>query len=691
MKLKPPRKRLTLAIRINILFFVVFVAFMVLILQLGYLTIVNQDKFQAEIDKTNAIVVEEPAPRGFMYDRNGNLVVGNQPVYSITYVKEPGTTTEDMLETAEELSQYIVMDTSDLSEQDKKDYWLITHPEEASALITEEEQSLDSSEQYQLQLERVPMDEINSMTEEELEVAAIFLEFNAGHEMSPTTVKNENVTVEEIAQVNEHLDDMPGVNVTVDWNRYYPYGDTLKTVFGTVSSEEEGVPAELSEYYLAKGYSLNDRVGKSFLEYQYEDLLAGQPKTTVYTQDKSGNVISEEVVSEGSRGYDLVLTIDMELQQQVEQIVTDALLKYGGGANKWLDRAFIVMMDPYTGEIYCMVGKKLVTDPETGEETVEDYATGTYQTAYAAGSVVKGATVLTGYSTGAIEIGTTFYDTPWHIKDTPEKSSWKNMGYVDEVEALKMSSNVYMFNIAVEIGGGEYVEGEPLTINDEAYDIMRNSFAQFGLGVKTGIDLPGEQTGYKGTPSNPGHLLDFSIGQFDTYTTMQLAQYASTIANGGYRVQPHLLKSVHEPVYEAGEIGPMVYEFETNVYNKIDNTTEEIERVQEGFRQCTQEPGGTAYSYFGDAYYKPAGKTGTAQAFWDGEGSSEIPIDDRETYNISFVSYAPYDAPQVAMAVLVPWAYQPGSDGHKMQLEIAQKSYEAFFSMYPVYPGEEGQ
>lgn len=105
----------------------------------------------------------------------------------------------------------------------------------------------------------------------------------------------------------------------MDWDRKYPYGNTLRGILGSVSTPEEGLPKELTDDYLSKGYSRNDRVGKSYLELQYENVLRGKRKVR-YTTDKSGAIIDSEVVNEGSRGDDLVLTIDIKLQQKLNHI-----------------------------------------------------------------------------------------------------------------------------------------------------------------------------------------------------------------------------------------------------------------------------------------------------------------------------------------------------------------------------------
>ena len=163
------------------------------------------------------------------------------------------------------------------------------------------------------------------------------------------------------------------------------------------------------------------------------------------------------------------------------------------------------------------------------------------------------------------------------------------MGVVDDISALKYSSNVYQFLTAINVGNGNYIYDKPLEINTDAFDTYRNTFAQFGLGVLTGIDLPNESLGYKGTSLLSGHLLDFSIGQYDTYTPIELSQYINTIANGGYRIKPHLLKAVYSPTKDG--LTDLLYEVEPVVLNKVSTSLEYLNRVREGFREVMN--GGT--------------------------------------------------------------------------------------------------
>ncbi|TDL93128.1 penicillin-binding protein 2 [Vibrio vulnificus] len=682
---KKKKKKTHVPFRLNILFFLVFVLFSALILRLGVVQIVYGDDYRREIERTEEVTVNNSVPRGKMYDRNLKLMVDNQPLDAITYTRKQGTKQTEMVETAEKLAKLIEKETDKVTERDKKDFWILNNPKLAEKKITDkerkkvEEGEMEESDLYKLQLDRITEKEMD-LTEKDLEVLAIYREFASGYALTPQIVKNKEVTKEEFAKVSENLDSLPGVDISTDWDRFYTYNKTLKSVLGKVSSSEEGLPSESLNYYLARDYSRNDRVGKSYIEMQYEDILQGQKAKVRNVTDKSGNVVDSEVVTEGSRGKDLILTVDMDLQLATEEIIEKQLIaKKKMGNTKFLDRAFVVMMDPDTGEVLTMAGKKYEKDPKTGKSSIEDFALGNITTSYTMGSSVKGATVLTGYQQGAIQPGTYFYDTKLKIKGTKEKGSYSNFGNINDLTALKVSSNVYMFRTAINIAGAKYVPNEPLNISSSAFSTMRNSFAQFGLGVRTGIDLPNEMSGFKGSETSPGKLLDLAIGQYDTYTPMQLVQYVSAIANGGNRMKPHMVKEIRDPVDNNEELGPVAEDVSPTVLNRLEMKEEWIERVQSGFEKVSMEQGGTAYTYFGNKSYTVAAKTGTAQAFYDGPNRADY-SEPQDTMNITLVGYAPAKNPEVAFAVVVPWAYQ-GHSGHSMSKEIGEEIMDKYFEL----------
>lgn len=678
------KEKSPISMRINMLFFLVFLLFSLLILRLGIVQIVHGEDYQREIDRKDDITINNPVPRGRIVDRNLAIIVDNEARKAITYTNE-GHNQEEKLRIAENLAKLIDKKTDRVRLRDKKDFWIMKNPKLADKLITNEEKllykqkKLSQNELYRLKLDRITETELNQLTEEDLEVLAILRLLNLGSKFSPQIVKNEEVTPEEFALVSEHLEDLPGINTTIDWERSYRFDQTLRTVLGSVSSSEEGLPADQLNDFLSRGYTMNDRVGKSYLESQYEDVLHGREEKVVHITDKKGHLISTEVKDEGNRGKDLILSIDMELQQKVDKIIEKELLAAKNSpGTKLLDRAYVVLMDPFTGEVLSMSGKRLVKDEKTGERKMIDDALGTITTTYSVGSAVKGATILTGFKTGAIKPNTYFDDKGLKIKATPLKASYAYLGFLNEVDALKKSSNVYMFHTAIKMGKGQYEYNKPLNLDSAAFETIRNSFASFGLGVRTGIDLPNEQSGYKGASRLPGYALDLVIGQYDTYSTMQLAQYVSAIANGGFRMQPRVVKEIFEPETSLDQIGTVYHEFEPNVLNTIDVKEEWLNRVQLGFKKALTEAGGTGVNFFGDAPYSPAGKTGTAEAFYDGPLRGNYGKVPPEVLNLSLVAYAPYKNPEVAMAVVVPWAYQ-GKKDHKANLKIGRKVMDAYF------------
>lgn len=663
--------------------------FSAVIVRLGYVQIVRGEEYKNEVERKENSTISNPVPRGKIFDRYGRAVVDNAAVRTITFTKMKGSTAEARLETAKKLADLIEVPTDKLTDRDKKDYWLAIHKEEAKEKITNKDRQefkdkkIDDKELDERQRNRVTEEEVNQLSAKDLEILAIKSKMDGGYAMTPQVIKKD-ATEEEYAIISENLAALPGVDTNVDWDRKYVYDDLFRSVLGGVSTSDEGLPRERLDYYLVRDYNRNERVGKSYLEQQYEDSLHGTKAEVKNITDKNGNILETINVSKGQSGNDLNLTIDMELQKRVEEIITKSLLKYKGG-QPLLDRAFVVMMNPKNGEVLSMAGKQLVN--ENGETKVQDFALGTMTSSYPMGSTVKGATILTGYQTGAIQPGSVQLDEPIVLKGPLKKSSWKTMGYINDLTALKMSSNVYMFKTAMNIAGVPYVRGGTLDIQQKSYDTMRYYFGQFGLGVKTGIDLPNETAGQRGrTDKMPGFLLDLSIGQYDTYTPLQLAQYVSTIANGGYRMQPQVVKEIRQPAAKQDEVGKVVHSMEPKVLNRVDMPESQIKRVQEGFRQVFNDSGGTATKYFTGAPYKAAGKTGTAQTVYGGdkEIGRNAKGERKETYNLTLVGYAPFEDPEVAFSVVVPWVDdKSGINGY-----ISRDIMDAYFDLKKIENGE---
>lgn len=653
--------RNTMNKRISFIFGIIVFIFAIIVLRLGYLQIAQGSHYKQLIKNSENLTINEAVPRGRILDRNGKVLVDNASKKAITYARGRKTSQSEVLKTAEKLSKLIKMDTDKITDRDKQDYWIQLHPNKAKSLMKNEQVLLDdgniTQDEYDDALyKKVGKNQINSLNDKDLQILAIYREMMSGSALDPQTIKNEDVSDEEYAAVSQKLSDMPGVNTTMDWDRKYPYGDTLRGIFGDVSTTKEGIPKELTEQYLAKGYSRNDRVGKSYLEYQYDDILKGKKKEMKYTTDKSGEVIDSKVINPGSRGDDLVLSIDVDLQKKTEEYLEKQISKLRSEGAKDMDNALIVVQNPNNGDILAMAGKQI---DKNGDLT--DYDIGTFTSQYAVGSSVKGGTLLAGYQNNAIKVGEEMIDEPLKFAGGLTKHSYFNQDgkvRIDDKEALMHSSNVYMFKTALKLAGSPYTPNMSLPTDiTSAGQKLRKGLNQVGLGVKTGIDLPNETNGQiEPLTDNPGNYLDLAIGQYDTYTPMQLSQYVSTIGNNGYRVQPHVGLEIRKATNKE-TLGPVKEKVKGQVLNKVNNTQNEVNEVQEGFKMAFNEKDGTGYQSFKDTEVPSAGKTGTAEVFQDGE----------PRVNSTYIGYAPIKNPQLAFSIVytnqpVPEPWLNGGD-----------------------------
>lgn len=663
--------------RYNILIIVICVIMIFLSVNLFIIQVVKHEFYVEKVEKLSQnIVTSTSTPRGRIYDRNGKIIVDNEAVKVIYYKKPSGITTKEEIELAYKVADMISLDYK-LSEKELKKFWILNNKEEANKLITDEEwqlleeRKLTDTDIENLKLERID-EQLDNLEEKDKKAAYIYYLMNKGYSYDEKVIKKEDVTDKEYAIIAENVNNLKGFDVRLDWNRVYPYGDVFKTILGSVSTNETGIPYELKDYYLNLGYSLNDRVGISYLEYQYESILKGEK--TVYQILDDG---TRKIIDEGSRGNDIVLTIDIELQKEIEKILEEEVLKGKEYPNtKYYNRSFVIISDPNTGEILAMAGKQVVE--EDGKYKVYDYTPGIVTTPVTAGSIVKGASHAVGYKTGSIVLDARIQDKCIKIADTPLKCSWTNLGSVDDITALKYSSNVFQFLTAIKVGGGNYQYNEKININPNAFDIYRNTFKEFGLGVKTGIDLPIESLGYTSDSTLPGHLLDFSIGQFDTYTPIQLSQYINTIANGGYRIKPNLLKAVYSPTKDG--LTDLLYEVKPTVLNKITLEDKYLDRIKQGFREVMLTSG-TGVGYI-DYKYNAAGKTGTSESFIDSDGDGKI---DKETISNTFGAYAPYDNPKVSFVVVSPDVFYQESNSTaraSINKNITNRISSKYFELY---------
>jgi len=466
-------------------------------------------------------------------------------------------------------------------------------------------------------------------------------------------VIKENISSDEYATL--FALNLKGVILDIKWERIYK-SDYFKSLLGQVGK----ISVEKKEYYLNKGYNLNDTVGISFIEEAYEDILREIKNKYYLKNDKY------VLLESGRKGNDIYLTIDIKLQEKVEKILEEEIKKAKKEKNtEYYDHSFVIVSNPENGEILAMAGKKI------SNNTFIDITPEILTTTIQGGSAVKGASNIVGYETGALKIGEKRSDYCIKLKNLEAKCSYKNLGVLDDLTALKYSSNSYQYQTAIKLGEGNYKYNKNLKLKDNTLEIYRKIFNEFGLGVKTEIDLL-ESSGFVGNQNKPELILDFSVGQYDTYTPIQFNQYINTIANGGNRLKPQLLKGYYINNNFIGNKKVLL--------NKVEVKDEYLARIQKGFRMV-MEKGGTGY-YFVPSIYKAAGKTGTSTSYLDSnnDGIVETPT----TSNI-FVGYAPYDNPVVSFTVISPnvnLAYGTSSYRTSVNKKISYEVARIFFEIF---------
>ncbi|MGQ2374305.1 peptidoglycan D,D-transpeptidase FtsI family protein [Companilactobacillus zhachilii] len=656
----------TIPFRLNLLFFIVFVLFAMLVAQLAYLQIVYGGKFEAEVDRTDKTVMTGSVPRGMIYDSKGRLLVGNSTANAITYTKSGSVKSSDIYTIANRLTKYMTVDVDNLTERDKADY-ILAAPNKSAQVAKQMPKSyrvdangdaLSSNKVYSNEVKFVQKEGIH-LNDKDLQRASLFKKMSAAYSLSTVFLKDKNLSAREIAQVSEHLTELPGISIGSNWTRDYPQGKSIASIIGGVSTEQQGIPDDEINSMLASGYSRNDRVGTSYLEKNYESILSGTKSQRQVQIGANNQIKKSTVLYKGQKGGNLNLTVDSKFQKKVQ---ADLEAQYNSakaaGITQYSDGAYAVVLNPKTGAVLAMAG--IHNDPKTGE-TSED-ALGVINRTFVMGSAVKGATVLGALMDGVITPeNNSQADEPIYLPGSPVKKSVYPAGTfssLNAIQALQFSSNIYMMNLAMKEGHAKYVPNQEMVMNPDIFSKLRGYFNQFGLGVKTGIDISGETTGIEGSTKNSdgklktGSALDLSYGNYDAYTLIEMAQYISTIANGGYRLKPYIVQSIQK-TKDDGTKGALTSVTKPSVLNKVGFTQDELNVVRKGMYAAVHGSGyWTTATKLADLSPAVAAKTGTAQSFYyDPDNPSSDPP---ETITTSLVSFGPYEDPNVAMAIVFP-------------------------------------
>ncbi len=581
--------------RYNLLFYIVFILFAILVGRLAYIQLIEGENYLAQAESFRSKSIPINASRGFIKDVNGDILVDNITAWTITFEIDDEVN-QDYEQIAETLAKLTSKGAADDSEEFLKEKELIL-------------KNMDVGTPFQ------------------------------SSKYIPRIVKRD-VDNSTRAYIEEHQLELPGVNVIYDEIRNYIYDDFMAQVLGYTRS----IPSTEVDYYKAAGYKLTDRVGRYGLEKQYEDVLRGQDGS--YQVEVSSKYLKLEVgeVINPVSGNNLLLTIDKGFQQSVEQILEKHVTALNA-EHEEVTLATAVVLDLNTGAVKAMGNYPRynpnwfngVVSSELYQTSIMPYEGNTaIRGRYEIGSSSKPITVLAGLETGAINLNTVINDQgriaydrnpfgdPLYLRNYGGRA----MGRITIQEALKFSSNVYMGEISLRM--------KEIYGIDQTMEYYRYYGNMLGVGNKTGIDLPEELAGI--VANNRNYVMQ-SIGQNDTYTALQLAQLAATIGNGGYLMEPYLVEAIEEKS-DNEDLGKILYKREPKVINELDVKPEHLSAIQRGMEMVTEQ-GGTAYGSFYGSQVKVAAKTGTSE------------VSNRTAHTI-ITGYAPADNPEIAFSVIVP-------------------------------------
>ena len=437
-------------------------------------------------------------------------------------------------------------------------------------------------------------------------------------------------------------------------------------------------------------YDIDDIIGKTGIEYVFEKYLKGTDGEKQKEMAVDGTITGEYVSKNAIAGSDVVLTIDSNLQKTTEESLENCInkIKNGGFSQRYdAQGGAAVVINVNTGEVLATASYPTY-EPQwfVGGISQENWAylrddtrhpqlNKAIQSTYAPGSTFKMVTAIAGLETGVITTKEKINDTGIYKKYNSEWKCWyytsyhRGHGYQNVTQALQHSCNYFFYETGDRMG----------------IDNLSKYALHFGLGNKTGIELPNEKSGAaasketyakirNGATMGPGDTLNASIGQGDNnFTPMQIAKYISSIANSGTVVNPTIIKSVLNS--DGTEVSKDEIRKYTNeklgIVDTDDGITisdESIEVAKEGMRMAASEAGGTAYNIFKNFNIEVAGKTGSAEAGKDSNG--------KDLVNAWFVCFAPFDNPEVAVVVMI----ENGGHGN-YAAEVARDVLIQYFGM----------
>lgn len=456
-----------------------------------------------------------------------------------------------------------------------------------------------------------------------------------------------NISNASYAKFNEMGSSFSGISTYIEPTVSYPYGELASHILGYVG------PISEEELKANPGYEQTDVIGKTGIEKVFEKYLKGTDGIRQIDMSVDGIVTDEYVSQEAITGSDVVLTIDAELQKITEQALAQNMEdmrsgKLGDVANA--NEGSAVVVNVKTGEILAMASYPNY-NPSLFTDGISQANWDTYRfderhplvnkaisDKSAPGSTFKLVTAIAGLESGAIDLNTRINDTyRYTFYSDYQPTCWRygGHGWQNVVQAIEHSCNFFFYETGRRAGIDKLVEVAKA----------------FGLGQKTGIELPDEIAGTLSGPEvdsewTGGKTIQTAIGQlYNDFTPLQMAKYTAMLANGGRNIDVSIIKSINKPdgtQVSRNEIDSYVTNLlgkDANSGNNLELSADILAAIRQGMKGVTSDDAGTAYSYFRDFNIEVGGKTGSAST--------------NNGTNAWFIGFAPFDDPEIAVAVYV--------------------------------------
>ena len=651
--------------RYNLMTIFTYIIGIILIVQLFNLQIIHGAEYR---EQSNTRLTRESvlkADRGNILDRYGNVLVTSTQKFNLELYKskiDTQTLNNSILKIINVLEKYNISYVDNfpisiepfeykISENNlsnwKKNYDIDENSDAETAFYK-------FKEKYKI--ENTDITEIRKI------IAIRYAISQEGYSSTKSLTVAKDIPREAVAEFSESGEEFPGVSISVEPIRKYNQGTLASHILGYASKISD------AEYQSRKDtYDQNDIIGKSGVESVFEEYLKGKDGTKQIDMSVDGTITAEVTQKEAVSGSNVVLTIDSKLQKIAEDALEANIekIKTGGfGTSFAATGGSCVVMNIKTGEVLALASypdynpqsfvNGISTEEWNSYSNNKSYPlmNKTIQSAYEPGSIFKMVTAMAGLESGNITLTERINDTGQYIKYGSTWKCWyytdyhRGHGLLNVIGAIEKSCNYFFYETTDRMG----------------IDVLDKYAKYFGLGNKTGIELPGETAGILaskeyaesiGQPWRPGDAINAAIGQgYNKFTPLQMARYVSMVANGGNKLDVSIIKSIQNA--DGSEVSRD--EINKFVNNKLGLTEDDsddgitlnqkyLEAVKEGMKSVTSGESGTAYARFKNFNISVGGKTGSAEAGFDENGNKLV--------NAWFAAFAPYEDPEIAVVVMV--------------------------------------